>query len=49
MKQDIVKLYTEEKLSINQICELLHIGKLKVKDVLIKNGIGLNKRGGRYL
>jgi hypothetical protein len=47
MEQDIVKFYTEEKLSINQICEKLRIGKLKVKDALIKNGVKLNKRGSK--
>lgn len=47
MEQDIVKLYTEEKLSINQICELLHVGKLKVKSILSNNGVSLNKKGGK--
>ena len=47
MENDIIKLYTEESLSINQICKLLHIGKLKVKSILTKNQISLNKKGGK--
>jgi hypothetical protein len=47
MEQEIVKLYVEESLSINDICKKFHIGKLKVKEILNKNNIQLNKKGGQ--
>ena len=47
MEQDIITLYTEKKMSINDICNHFKIGKLKVKDILFKNGVELNKKGGQ--
>jgi len=47
MEQDIITLYTQKKMSINDICKHFKIGKLKVKDILFKNGIELNKKGGQ--
>lgn len=47
MEENIVLLYTEDKMSINDICKRFKIGKLKVKNILSKNGIELNKKGGQ--
>jgi hypothetical protein len=47
MEQELIKLYTEDKLSINDICEYFKIGKLKVKKILYDNNIELNKKGGQ--
>lgn len=47
MEKEIIKLYTEEGFGIESICKKFKIGKLKVKSILSKNNIKLNKKGGK--
>jgi hypothetical protein len=49
MVDNIIKLYTVDKLSIMEICNLYKIGKLKVKKILTNNDVPLNKKGGQSL
>lgn len=46
---EIVKDYTENNLGIIPICEKFHIGKVKVKSILLKYDIPLNNRGKQPL
>lgn len=45
MIKDIIEKYTIDKLSINEICKIFKIGKLKVKNILHENNIPINKIG----
>lgn len=47
MEQEIIILYTEKSFSINDLCQKFRIGKLKLKEILLKNNIEINKKGGQ--
>lgn len=47
MEQEIIYDYVELKLSIYDICEKYHMGKIKLKTILANNNISLRKKGGQ--
>lgn len=46
METEIVKDYVDG-MDIYSLCEKYHFGKLKIKKILIENGVELRKRGGQ--
>jgi hypothetical protein len=47
MKEKIIKKYTIENCSIEEICKEFQIGKLSVKKILFDNDVPLKKKGGQ--
>lgn len=45
MEKEIIKLYVENGFGSHKIGKLLHIGHKKVREILIKNGVPLKKKG----
>lgn len=47
MEKEVIKLYTEDKLSIEKLCSTFKVGKLKIKKILLDNDIPINSKGGQ--
>ena len=45
----MVKLYTVNNVSIMTLCDKYSLGKIKVKDILIKHGIEIKKKGAQVI
>jgi hypothetical protein len=46
MNLSVIEDY-ENGIGVGKLALKYHVGKLKIKDILIKNGIELKKRGGQ--
>lgn len=45
----IINLYCETNISIYTLCEKYGVGKIKIRDILLKHGIQLKKKGGQVV
>jgi|LakMenEpi03Aug12_release.lakeMendotaPanAssembly.Ray.scaffolds.fasta_scaffold822598_2 hypothetical protein len=43
----IIQKYTNDNIGIESLCNEYKVGKLKIKDILIKNNIPLKKKGAQ--
>lgn len=47
MEKEIISDYLDGKLSVESISLKYHIGKIKIKQILLKNGVTIKSRGGQ--
>lgn len=47
MEKEIIDEYINDEVSVESLSLKYHIGKIKIKDILLKNNVPLRKRGGQ--